>query len=480
MAVQEKDSRFDGWFFTGVSSTGIYCRPSCPARTPKPANMRFYATAAAAQAAGFRACKRCRPSAAPGSPEWDLRADAVGRAMRLIADGVVDREGVAGLASRLSYSSRHLQRMLVQATGAGPLAIARAARAQNARVLLETTGLAVTEIAFAAGFSSVRQFNATMREVFGASPRDLRRMPQPAVATGGVELRLPARVPFDFDALREFFAHRAAAGVEATPDGGFVRSLLLPGASGTVHLSAADSGVLARFDLADPRDLGAAIERVRRLLDLDADPAASDAVLADDPLLRASVDLRPGVRVPGAVCADELALRAVLGQQVSVRGATTMAARLTELCGEPLERPAGSVTHCFPVAAAIAELDPEKLPMPRARALALVGLAAALATGEIRLDGGDDRLRVRAKLLALPGIGDWTAEYIAMRALRDPDAFVAGDLGVRRGLEALGADGSRASAEQRAERWRPYRAYAVQHLWAIAGDNQQKKMETER
>lgn len=473
-AAREKDARFDGWFYTGVTSTGIYCRPSCPARTPKPANMRFYATAAAAQAAGFRACKRCRPNASPGSPEWDLRADAVGRAMRLIADGVVDREGVGGLASRLGFSERHVHRMLVDVVGAGPLAIARAARAQNARTLLETTTLSATDVAFASGFSSVRQFNATVQEIFASTPSQLRRAPRASRAerARGIELRLPARPPFDFARLREFLAYRAVDGVEIADDEKYARSLALPHGTGIVELRATENGVRARFDLSDLRDLGAATERVRRLCDLDADPVASDDALAADPLLRASVTARPGMRVPGNVDGAELAIRAVLGQQVSVRGAASAAAKLTRLCGAQLKTASGEVTHCFPSAAAISRLDPETLPMPRPRGRALVGLAKALAGGEVRLDGAEDRLRVHEQLTALPGIGEWTAQYVAMRALRDPDAFLPSDLGVRRGLEALGLDGSPRAAEAAAERWRPYRAYALQHLWVVAAENQ--------
>ncbi len=479
-ACEDKDSRFDGWFYTGVTSTGIYCRPSCPARTPKLSNMRFYSTAAGAQSAGFRACKRCRPNAAPGSPEWDLRADAVGRAMRLIADGVVDREGVPGLASRLGFSERHVHRMLVDAVGAGPLAIARSTRAQNARVLLETTKLTATEIAFAAGFSSVRQFNSTMREIYAASPSELRRTPRSSIARRGVTLRLGARAPFDFDRALAFLGHRAVTGVESVEAATYVRSLALPHGTGVVAVSADGDAVLARFELADMRDLGAATVRVRRLFDLDADPASSDAVLARDPLLAASVALRPGMRVAGTVDAHELAFRAVLGQQVSVRAAATAAARLTTLCGVELATPRGAISHAFPTADAVAELDPESLPMPRARARALVGLASALANGEVQLDGGEERSRVRAALLALPGIGDWTAQYIAMRALRDPDAFLPGDLGVRRGLEALGAAGDARSALATAEQWRPYRAYGLQHLWAVAEDQQSKRAETQQ
>ncbi len=479
-ACEDKDSRFDGWFYVGVTSTGIYCRPSCPARTPKLSNMRFYSTAAGAQSAGFRACKRCRPNAAPGSPEWDLRADAVGRAMRLIADGVVDREGVPGLAARLGFSERHVHRMLVDAVGAGPLAIARATRAQTARVLLETTSLTATEIAFAAGFSSIRQFNATMREIYAASPSELRRMPRTSSNRRGVTLRLGARAPFDFDRALGFLAHRAVAGVEEISAGTYVRSLALPHGAGTVEISADGDAVLARFELADMRDLGTAAVRVRQLFDLDADPASSDAVLARDELLAANVAKRPGMRVAGTVDPHELAFRAVLGQQVSVRAAATAAARLVALCGAELNVPSGSVTHTFPTAPALAELDPESLPMPRARARALVGLAGALAAGDVRLDGGEDRPRVRAALLALPGIGDWTAQYISMRALRDPDAFLPGDLGARRGLEALGVAGDARAALAAAEQWRPYRAYGLQHLWAVAEAQQLRRAEAQQ
>ncbi|MGH2958637.1 MAG: AlkA N-terminal domain-containing protein, partial [Solirubrobacterales bacterium] len=414
-AAEDKDARFDGWFYTGVTSTDIYCRPSCPARTPKASNMRFFATAAAAQSAGFRACKRCRPNASPGSPEWDLRADAVGRAMRLIADGVVDREGVAGLASQLGFSERHIHRMLTAVVGAGPLAIARAARAQNARVLLETTELNSGDVAFASGFSSVRQFNATMQEVFAVTPSELRRAPRSSAkrAGRGLELRLLARKPFDFSLLHSYLAHRVVASVETADDETYSRSMRLPRGSGVVQLRAGEDCLWARFELDDLRDLGAATERVRRLGDLDADPIAADAALTDDPLLRASVLKRPGLRVPGSVDGNEIAIRAVLGQQVSVRGASTAAARLTTLCGDELKRPVDGITHLFPSTAAVAGLDPSSLAMPQSRARALIGLSTELASGEIRLDGSQERLSVYERLVALPGIGDWTAQYIA-------------------------------------------------------------------
>lgn len=468
-AIEAGDARFDGWFFCGVRTTGIYCRPSCPARTPKRENVRFFVSAAAAQAAGFRACKRCRPDATPGSPEWDLRADLVGRAMRLIADGVVDREGVRGLAARLGYTERHVHRRLVSVVGAGPLALARAQRAQTARILLETTALSITDVAFAAGFQSVRQFNATVREVFATAPSALRararRHGRPE-DSGVLSLRLPYRAPLDGHSLIAFLGLRAVPGVEQVQGASYRRSLRLPHGPGVVELTPADGYVSARYRLADLGDLASAMQRSRTLLDLDSDPGSVADVLGAQPPLGALVRRAPGRRVAGAVDGHELAVRAVLGQQVSLRGARTLAGRLVAGYGEPLERPLGAVTHLFPSAEALAAVDPAKLAMPAGRRRALLALAAALAREELVIDVGADRSDARRRLLALPGIGGWTAEYIAMRALRDPDAFPSSDLGVRRALEGLGLDGSPRAAQALGERWRPYRAYAVQHLWA--------------
>jgi AraC family transcriptional regulator of adaptative response / DNA-3-methyladenine glycosylase II len=473
-AIATKDGRFDGWFITAVTSTGIYCRPSCPARTPKRENVRFYATAAAAQEAGFRACKRCRPDAAPGSPQWDARADLVGRAMRLIADGVVDREGVGGLASRLGYSERHVHRCLLDAVGAGPLALARAQRAQTARVLLETTDLRIGELALTAGFASVRQFNATIRLLFGSSPSELRARrharslgaPSNAEAHPGLTLRLPYRAPLHAAGLIGFLAARAVPGAEQALPGAHRRSLVLPRGDGIVELTPAESYVRATFWLADLRDLGAAISRCRRLLDLDSDPQSIRERFEADPVIGTAVASQPGRRVPGSPDGAELAIRAVLGQQVSVTGARTIAGRLVATHGRPLSSPVGTVTHAFPEPAVLAALDPADLPMPRARGATLVALATALASGDLELGEGADRARSVAGLLALPGVGPWTAGYIAMRALRDPDAYPAGDLGVRRALERLGVPDPDRSLERRGEPWRPYRAYATQHLWA--------------
>lgn len=468
-AIEAADARFDGWVFCAVRTTGIYCRPSCPARTPKRENVRFFASAAAAQAAGFRACKRCRPDATPGSPEWDVRADLVGRAMRLIADGVVDREGVGGLASRLGYTTRHVHRQLTAAVGAGPLALARAQRAQTARILLETTLVPITGVAFAAGFQSVRQFNETIQAVFAMTPSGLRarvRSEGRADDSGALSLRLPYREPLDASGLIAFLARRVVPGVEEVADGAYRRSLRLPSGTGVVELRPADGHIHARYWLADLRDLGAAIQRSRALLDLDSDPHSVTDALGHEELLAPLVRATPGRRVPGHVEPHELAIRAVLGQQVSLRGAATLAARLLERHGERLERPLGGVTHVFPSVAALATADLSRVAMPAVRRRALRALITALAHGEIVLDAGSEREEARRRLLALPGIGPWTSEYIAMRALRDPDAFLPGDLGVRHALEQLGHDGRPAAATSISQRWRPYRAYAVQYLWA--------------
>ncbi len=497
-AVRSKDARFDGWFVIAVTSTGIYCRPSCPAMTPKRANVRFLPSAAAAQRAGFRACKRCRPDAAPGSPEWDARADVVGRAMRLIRDGAVERDGVAGLARRLGFSERHLNRQLVAELGAGPLALARAQRAQTARLLIETTTLPFTELAFAAGFPSIRQFNETVREVFATTPTELRRAAagrngngrathgtRAAAAANGngatavsappaLTLRLRHRAPLDAAGLLAFLGQRAVPGVEAwDPERDAYRRVLdLPHGPGVAVLApaAASDHVDCALRLTDLRDLAAAVQRCRRLLDLDADPVAVDDALAADLLLAPLVRRAPGRRVPGAVDGAELAVRAVLGQQISVAGARTLAGRLTAALGEPLPEAMADdlLTHAFPTAAALAAADPASLPLTRARAHALATLCGALAAadGALALDPGADRAATRERLLTLPGIGPWTVEYVAMRALGDPDAFPATDLGIRHALDRLGAPSDPRAAARRAERWSPWRAYAVQHLWA--------------
>jgi AraC family transcriptional regulator of adaptative response / DNA-3-methyladenine glycosylase II len=495
-AVAGKDPRYDGWIYVGVSSTGIYCRPSCPARTPKPENCRFFAAPGAAQAAGFRACRRCRPDTVPGSPQWNPRADVVARAMRLISDGLVDRAGVSGLAAAVGYSERQLHRLLVAEVGAGPLAIARAQRAQTARMLIENTDLRLSDIAFAAGFSSIRQFNDTLREVYGLAPshiRNHRAGDRPATGPTMITLKLPVRRPFAAEPLFDFLADRAIPGVEAgrrTTQRGtaamtFVRSCSLPHGDGVFELiiTADDSPLAATLRLDDLRDLSAAVSRIRRLLDLDADPEAIDSTLSGDPVLAALVADRPGVRVPGVVDPHEIAFRALIGQQVSVAGARTTASRIVRQYGRPLagidhqpaDQKAGDQqrddqqrddqqpgwrrpSHLFPTADALADADPETLPMPRARGRALVGLAAALASHQVDLSPGADRAEARARLLALPGIGPWTAGYIAMRGLGDPDVLLTDDLVIRRELQRRGLVATDNS-------WAPWRSYATMRLW---------------
>lgn len=468
--VRSRDRRFDGVFYTAVRTTGIYCRPSCPARTPAAANVTFHPTAASAHAAGYRACKRCLPDATPGSPEWDVAADVAGRAMRLIADGLVDREGVDGLARRVGYTSRHLGRLLSRELGAPPLALARARRAQSARVLIETTDLPLTDVAFAAGFASVRQFNETLREIYAASPTELRGRRRGAPTRGTVTMRLPVRTPYDGRALFDFLALRAVPGVEVVDGDVYARTLRLPHGPGTLQLrlpdadSSGESVVAeATFALSDLRDLSAACERTRRLLDADCDPVAVAAALGDDDVLGPVVRSAPGLRVPGHVDGEEVAVRAVLGQQVSVAGARTVAARFVAQWGEPVETDVPGLTHLFPSSATIAEQDPESLPMPRARGQALVAMCVALAAGDIVLDRGADRDDVRQALLALPGIGPWTVDYIALRALGHPDVLLLTDIGTRDALTALEQDPR--SAADLGERWRPWRSYAQAHLW---------------
>ncbi|MCW7944152.1 DNA-3-methyladenine glycosylase [Streptomyces hygroscopicus] len=467
-AVQSKDARFDGWFFTAVLTTKIYCRPSCPVVAPKPENMIFHPSAAACQQAGFRACKRCRPDTSPGSPEWNQRADLVARAMRLIGDGVVDREGVPGLATRLGYSTRQIERQLLAELGAGPLALARAQRAQTARLLIETTALPMADIAFAAGFSSIRTFNDTVREVFALSPSDLRgRLPRTTVIAPGVlTLRLPFRAPLNPDNLFGHLAATAVPGVEEWRDGAYRRTLRLPYGHGIVALTPRPDHIACRLSLSDMRDLPVAISRCRRMLDLDADPVAVDDELRTDPVLAPLVDKAPGRRVPRTVDEAEFAVRAVLGQQVSTAAARTHAGRLVTAHGERVEDPEGGLTHLFPAPEALAALDPESLAMPRTRRTTFTTLVTQLADGTLHLGVESDWAESRARLLSLPGFGPWTVDVIAMRALGDPDAFLPTDLGIRRAAQELGLPSTPAALTARAAAWRPWRAYAVQYLWA--------------
>jgi len=532
-AVVARDPRFDGRFFTGVTSTGIYCRPICPARTPARHNMRFFPHAGAAEAAGFRVCRRCRPEASPGSPDWNARADLAARAVRLIADGYADEHGISGLARRLAVTERHLRRLLLAEFGTTPIALARTTRLQTARRLLAETDMPVTEIAFASGFASVRQFNASFREAYGRPPTALRaRAPRPRQrpahgtrpgvppaagvrvldgqgrdgqgrdgegpdeqdtaglgphrdTAGGtwLTLRLACREPFDGRSLLRFLAARAIAGVEEVAHGRYARTVRVPGGSGVVELvppPAAGGGdgrgaaagwangaqVLLRVRLTGLRGIGQVVSRCRQLFDLDADPQAITAALAADPALAPLVAARPGLRVPGAYDGFELAVRAVIGQQVSVPAASTLTGRLAARHGTRLAGaagPAGPLSVLFPRPADLADTDLAGLGLTTARQATLRALAAACVAGRLNLDPGTDPEETAARLEELPGVGPWTVAYILMRT-GDPDAFPGSDLGLRRAMERLGIEPGRAG------RWRPWRAYAALHLWAaLAG-----------
>jgi len=443
--------------------------------------MRFFPSAAAAQQAGFRACKRCRPDASPGSPQWNERADLVARAMRLIADGVVDTDGVAGLARRLGYSVRQIERQLRAELGAGPLALARAQRAQTARLLIETTSLPMGDIAFAAGFPTIRTFNDTVLEVFALAPTELRRKANGAGADGqeasaaagrslaALSLRLPFRAPMHPDNLFGHLVATAVPGVEEWRDGSYRRTLGLPHGPGIVSLRPCPEYIACQLALTNLRDLAMAISRCRRLLDLDADPVAVCDQLREDDALAPLVDKAPGRRIPRTVDAAEFAIRAVIGQQVSTAAARTHAARLAARFGEPVDDPSGGLSRLFPDMSGLAGADPETvLAVPRSRRRTVVELAAAIAGGDVDLAAGADWELARSQLAAVPGLGPWTIEIIAMRGLGDPDAFPATDLGVRQAAKALDLPHSPAALTRRAEPWRPWRGYAVQYLWATS------------
>jgi AraC family transcriptional regulator of adaptative response / DNA-3-methyladenine glycosylase II len=468
LAVQSRDPRFDGWFYTAVTSTHIYCRPSCPALTPMRKNVHFYRSSAAAQLAGFRACKRCRPDASPGSPEWSSKADVASRAMRLIGDGVVDRDGVPGLAAQLGYSVRQLERTLQSEIGAGPIAIARAQRAQTARILIETTRLPMTDVAFAAGFSSVRQFNDTVQAVFASSPTALRARIRGAVsereATTAIDLRLPFRQPLCPDNLFGHLAATAVPGVEEVHNQTYRRTLRLAHGPGIVELTPMPDYINCRAVLSDMRDLTATIARSRWLLDLDADPVAIDRQLSLDDALKPLIDKSPGRRIPRCVDGPEMAVRAVLGQHISTAAARTHAGRLAALHGDVVNDAAGGLNRLFPLPDALVDAQ---LAMPSTRRATFSGLIAAFTSGRLVLGPGSDRVEALRVLTTLSGIGPWTTHVIAMRALGDPDAFPETDLGVRRAAEHLGLPATPAALVERARPWRPWRSYAVQYLWSV-------------
>ncbi|MCD4850259.1 helix-turn-helix domain-containing protein [Arthrobacter sp. AK01] len=482
-AIDARDTRFDGQFFTAVSSTGIYCRPSCPARTPKAENVTFYETSAAAHEAGYRACKRCLPEAVPGTPAWNIRSDIAGRAMRLINDGVITREGVDGLAHRLGYSARQLNRILSTELGAGPLSLARASRAQTARTLLVSTTMLLADVAFASGFNSVRQFNDTIGEVFAMTPTALRatgvksgvRRGSAAPcesAPAALTLTLPYREPFD-PGIFDFLAVRAVPGVELAGTGAdgsrtYARTIRLAGGSASFSVKYSPSAVGKPLQLTatavDLHDLPALLSRVRRLFDLDADPQAIDDALASDPRLAISVEAIPGIRVPGAMDPQELLMRAMIGQQITVAAARTALTQLSA-AGSPAGAGAPGLETLFPTAVEIAEHGRALLRGPQRRIDSIVAAAEAMATGALDFGYGDDPAGLERKLLPLPGIGPWTVGYVAMRVLGSPDVFLANDAAVRNGLKVLPA-GAGLSADFREVS--PWRSYATMHLWRAA------------
>ncbi|MBE1874447.1 DNA-3-methyladenine glycosylase 2 family protein [Myceligenerans pegani] len=590
-AIAARDARFDGQFFTAVRTTGIYCRPSCPARTPKPSNVTFYLTSAAAHDAGFRACKRCLPEATPGTPEWNLRRDLAGRAMRLIADGVVDRDGVEGLAVRLGYSVRQINRLLVAELGAGPLALARAQRAQTARALLTGTDLKLADVAFAAGFGSIRQFNDTIAEIFAATPSEIRARGRGARggdgAVGGLprgraiartttretpdhteeyardrvedhgaerqslRLSLPVRLPFDARGVLEFLAARAVDGVESADLAGpalrYARTVALPhgpgafevryqepdhgtgpaatvlpsgtdgrdrhsstpagepgatvrarggvpgadragsargGAPGADRAGSARGGasgadraasVGVTLEVTHLADVPVAVSRIRRLLDLDADPVAVDDALGADPGLAASVAAVPGIRVPGAVDAGELLVRAIVGQQISVAAARTHLSRLAAAVGTPYVSGIAGLSRLFPTPDQVADGARDHLRLPSRNVAAIESTTRALAAGDLTVTVGDDADDLRERLVARPGIGPWTAGYVALRVLGDPDVLMDGDVALLAGARTLGLlDGEAKRSRQfrelaeRGSAWAPWRSYAAMHLWRNA------------
>jgi len=464
-----QDPRFDGRFFIGVTSTGIYCRPICPAPTAKQRNVRYFPSAAAAAEAGFRPCLRCRPEAAPGTPAWLGTSATVRRGLRLIHEGALDRESVEELATRLGIGPRHLHRLFIQHVGASPLAVAQTRRLHFAKRLIDDTRLSMTDIALAAGFGSLRRFNDAFRGTYGRAPRDLRREKRgEEIPDDALRLKLAYRPPYDWAGIRAFLAARAIPGVERVAIDSYARSVSVGGKSGWIEISPvpkADALELAVHGLG-AESLFVVVSRVRQMFDLAADPADVRAVLKKDALLAPLLRRRPGLRVPGAWDGFEIAVRAVLGQQVSVAAARTFATRIVAAHGTPLAAGAESVTHLFPGPEVLAKADLKDIGLTGARARTLNALAAAVNDGAVDFGNSEE---LRTQLMAVPGIGAWTAEYVAMRGLSDPDAFPAGDLVLQR----MAGDGKRLTEKQllaRAEQWRPWRAYAVLQLWRAASE----------
>jgi AraC family transcriptional regulator of adaptative response / DNA-3-methyladenine glycosylase II len=467
-ALQAKDARFDGRLFVGVKTTGIYCRPICPARTPKRENCRFFSSAAAAQTSGFRPCLRCRPEISPDAAAWRGTSNTVSRALALIADGALDggESSVGALADKLGLGERQLRRLFDSHLGVSPIEAAQTRRILFAKQLIQETRLDMAEIAEASGFGSVRRFNDAFRKLYDRAPRELRlargAAPEPSLVT----LRLGYRPPYDWDSILSFFAARTIPGVELVENGRYRRTIMLDGARGCVEVSRGDNCLVARIRLPRVRALLSVVGRLRRMFDLDADVEAIGAHLAKDEGLAPLVALRPGLRTPGAWDPFEHAVRAIFGQQITVSGARTLAGKLVRLAGSPVpEEKSGdsALTHLFPTPQQIATADFSNFGMPQARVNALLGLARAANSDPALFDTA--RNDATARLLALPGFGPWTVQYWSLRALRDSDAFPAADVGLLRAMTTNGKRLSPAALEARAEAWRPWRAYAAQHLW---------------
>ena len=476
-AMAVRDARFDGRLFTGVKTTGIYCRPICPARTPRPENVVFFPTAAAAHEAGFRPCLRCRPETSPDLGAWRGASNTVSRALALVEMGALDEASVDALASRVGVGERQLRRLFQQHLGASPIAVAQSRRVLLAKQLIHETRLPMTEIAMAAGFGSLRRFNDTFQALFRRPPTALRRSTGsdvPAGPSGEMSLLLRYRPPYDWPAMLGFLRARAIAGVESVAGDTYRRTIGLDGQQGTASVQPAvgrGDGNALKATVRFPKlsALPQIIARLRRVFDLAADPDAIALQLVKDPTLAPLVAARPGLRVPGAWDGFELAVRAVLGQQITVPGAIRLAGALVVRFGDRLREPDGALTHVFPDPAALAGADPATLGMPRSRGVALLAVAAAVVADPQIFSAGRGLEEAVAQLRALPGIGEWTAQYIAMRQLREPDAFPAADIGLMRAMaDSEGVRPSASALLSRAETWRPWRAYAAQHLWASA------------
>jgi AraC family transcriptional regulator, regulatory protein of adaptative response / DNA-3-methyladenine glycosylase II len=463
-ALQTRDSRFDGRFFTAVKTTGIYCRPICPARIPKPENCQFFPSAAAAEDAGFRACLRCHPELSPGFWSRVTTEATVTRALNLIAAGALDRGDVATLAGRLGVTDRHLRRLFIQHLGASPIKVAQTQRLQFAKQLLDQTALPITEVALASGFSSVRRFNHLMQQVYGRSPRELR---QGKAKSAVLQLKLPFIPPYDWDAIVSFLGKRSIPGVESVSGKSYRRTIALGGLQGWLEVQPAPNHLWATIQFPQVTQLATIVDRLRRLFDLNADVTTIGALLSQDARLAGAIAASPGLRVPGAWDGFELAVRAILGQQVSVAAATTLSGRVAVAFGEPVafDPPIDGLTHIFPTPEVIAQSDLSGLGITQARINAIVGLAQTLIDRPELFQVYptlDDAVKV---LCELPGIGEWTAHYIAMRTLREPDAFPATDLVLMKALSVGDHKIAKAECVARSEPWRPWRAYAAIHLW---------------